>query len=925
MGQLVVASESLHSFCDDLPQFALTKTILPPVGKPTIERHRLLAELDAFATRRLILFKAPAGYGKTTLAATWGHRLKRGGSVVAWLSLDGDDNEPSTFAYHLAKAAERAAPDLGRESIELLRASSLIPPQTVISSLVNSASESDTEIFLILDDYHVVDDRRCHDLTALLLRYAPSNLHLVVLTRTEPRLPLSRLRLDDGLGEIDASDLHFDVEETGQLLGPELCSSLQPSGVATLYAATEGWPAALQLARISLRGTSDPLSRVRVLSGTTHNISEYLEDTLSSLPDDVVDFLLRISILDQMNGSLCKAVSGVYRSGVLLARLERQQFLLIPLDEAGNCYRFHHLMREFLADQLKQRMGAEVAGLHRRAYAWYADAQQWTQAVQHAIAAKDFDRALEFVSRCAMSLVVRGDLLTLLAWERQLPAALMSGQLEVKLALAWGMALVTRFKEADRLFLQVETAPDLIPESDLWWRCKAARAIYYALTDDSARGRDLASECLEGHRFDPFNFNALCNVARYDLMKAGEWAAFDDVPRPDPSHGEASYVLPENYRLCLCGMAAAQKLQVDEALELYARARVLADKHVGPMSVAATMATGLTARMIYERGDICGAEVSALDSLELIETTAFHEGFLQAFLVIARAASVRGDRQRAASLLNRAERLSWERGWGRVVAMLLVERTRLLLQDGNLQGALSLLQAFEHLKAHHAASRRCSWTEIDTADTIAKGLIASATGHVEDAVALLQVAYDDLASVQNRLDGLRVGLDLCVALAQAGARDRCFDLLKELLEQAAPQGLSSLFLEGGTAVAHLLLEAKEQGLTGGDGQVRAFVDDLLAYTEKTNARQPESKTAGKAATRLTDRERAIVGFIAAGNSNKEIARELGVAPETVKTHVKRIFNKLSAETRAQAVVRAQSLGMLGNAGRTVGAHHSSAS
>jgi len=667
------------------------------------------------------------------------------------------------------------------------------------------------------------------------------------------------------------------------------------------------------------------MSRLRALSGTTHSISEYLEDTLSSLPGEVVDFLLRISILDQLNGALCEAVSGVHQSGVLLARLERQQLLLIPLDETGNCYRFHHLMREFLADRLEQSMGAEVAALHRRAYTWYSDAEQWTQAVQHAIAAKDFDRALEFVSRCAMSLVIRGDLLTLLAWERKLPAALMSGQLEVKLALAWGMALVTRFKEADSLFLQVETAADLSPESDLWWRCKAARSIYYALTDDSARGRDLAAECLEGHRFDPFNFNALCNATRYDLMKAGEWAAFDAVPRPDPSHGEASYVLPENYRLCLCGMAAAQKLHLDEALELYARARLLAEKHVGPKSVAATMLTGLTARAVYERGDICGAEVSILDSLELIEATAFHEGFVQAFLVIARAANFRGDAQRAASLLNRAERLAWERGWGRIVAALLVERTRLHLQDGNLQNALSMLQAFDHLKAHHATSRRCSWTEIDTANTLAKGLIAGATGHSADAVALLQVAYGDLASVQNRLDGLRVGLDLCVAHAQAGARAHCFDLLKELLVQAAPQGLSSLFLERGAVVARLLLEFHELGLTGGDGQVRGFVDDLLARAGMTDARQPEVRKVGKAATRLTDRERAIVGFIAAGNSNKEIARELGVAPETVKTHVKRIFHKLSAETRAQAVVRAQSLGMLGNAGRAPDARQSSAS
>lgn len=917
MSQLIVPLGGRHSISGDLPQFALTKTVPPVVGKLAVERHRLFATLDTAATRSLILFKAPAGYGKTSLAAAWCNRLRVSGAVVAWLSLDADDNEAGTFAYHLAKAIERASSSLGRDAIELLQASSLIPPQNVISALVNAASESDSEIFLVLDDYHAVSDRRCHDLVTLLLRYAPSNFHLVILTRTEPRLPLSRLRMEEGIGEIDASMLHFDLNETSQFLGTDLCSTLQANGIARLHAATEGWPAALQLARISLRSTSDPVAHVRTLSGTSHNISEYLEDTLDSLPAEIVEFLLQISILDQLNGSLCEAVTGVHQSGVLLARLERQQLLLIPLDETGEWYRYHHLLREFLTSRLDERMGEQVAELHRRAYGWYAAAGLWTEAVQHAISARDYDRAFDFVSRCAMSLIVKGDLLTLLAWERELPADLMNGQLEVKLTLAWSMALVTRFKESDSLLLQVEKAAEANPGSDLWWRCRAARSIYYALFDDSARGRDLASECLEGHRFDPFNFNALCNVTRYDHIKAGDWNAFNAVPKPKLSDGEASYVLPENYRLCLCGMASAQQLRFDEALALYADARALAEKYVGPKSVAATMVTGLAARVNYERGDVRGAEVSILDSLDLIETTAFHEGFLQAFLVLVKAAIARNDSRRALSLLNRAERLGWERGWGRVVAALLVERARLLLNENNLQEALALLQAFEHLRANYTASRLCSWTEIETNNTITKGLIADATGHSEDAIAFLQEAYDTLSLVQNRLDALRVGLDLALAHFRAGSRSNCFNLLRDLLTQAAGANLATAFLERKREIAPLLSAANELRLFAGDSQLRSFVTDLLAHMHAGNTTKSGRTSTANSTQRLTDRERCIVEFIAVGNSNKEIARELGVAPETIKTHVKRIFHKLSAETRAQAVVRAQSLGMLGHTSRSL--------
>ena len=182
----------------------------------------------------------------------------------------------------------------------------------------------------------------------------------------------------------------------------------------------------------------------------------------------------------------------------------------------------------------------------------------------------------------------------------------MSSQLEVKLALAWGMSLVTRFKEADVLLAQVEAGTNELAGSDLWWRCRAARAVYCALRDDAAHGRDLALECLAGHRFDAFNFNALCNVARYAYLKAGDWDAFYAVSKPDASAGEASYVLPENYRLCLYGLAAVKQLRFEEALEFYAAARALAERHASAGSASASMVTGLIARLQYERGDVTG-------------------------------------------------------------------------------------------------------------------------------------------------------------------------------------------------------------------------------------------------------------------------------------------------------------------------------
>ena len=892
----------------ELPRIALTKTKPPAVRKFAVERPRLLRYLDAASGRRLILFKAPAGYGKTTLAVEWCQRLQEAGAIVVWLSLDGDDDEPGAFAYNLVSAVEVAAPNLSREAVELLQAASLIPAPNVVSSLLNAVSEIDGDLYLFLDDFHLIADVRCHDLIRLVLRYAPSNLHLVLASRIEPRFPLSQVRLDDQILEVDASLLRFNVQETTDFLGETLSGRLGQSGVEKLHSASEGWPAALQLARIALVNSPDGAAYMQGFSGTTRTISEYFEETLASQPAAVVDFLLKTSILDHMTGQLCSAVAGSSDGGSMLHLLEREQLLLVPLDGNGTWYRYHHLLREYLMDRLQAQMLDQVSELNRRAYRWFATQELWTTAVQHALVAGDFAEALEFVENCAMSLVVKGDLLTLLKWEQKLPAELMKGQLEVKLALAWGMALVTRFKEAEALLTQVENGTNENARSDLWWRCRVARSVLCALLDDSGRGKDIALDCLADHKFDPFHFNALCNIARYDHLKSGDWSAFYAVPKPDPLSGEASYVLPENYRLCLYGLAAAQQLKFPEAQQCYVAAKTLAEKYVGAKSVSASMVTGLIARLGYELGDVVGAEVTVLDALDLIETTAFHESFYHAYFVLIRAAAFRGDIARALNLLNRAERLCLEREWGAKASALLVEHTRVLLSEGDIESAHALLPTFDELKVVHRA-RPSSSTLIHTYRKIYKGLIAAATGHDEEARVDLKGAFDELLAVDDRLSALRIGIDLVILETQSGSATWAYDVLKQLMVWGAEANSPTFVLNHDPRIVPILTRAHKVGIFRGEAKADRFVSDLLARLREHRSATRKS-THSRSRDELTERERSIVEFIAAGRSNKEIARELSVAPETVKTHVKRIFQKLSAELRAQAVVRAQSLGML---------------
>jgi LuxR family maltose regulon positive regulatory protein len=582
----------------------------------------------------------------------------------------------------------------------------------------------------------------------------------------------------------------------------------------------------------------------------------------------------------------------------------------MTIDEVNGWYRYHHLMSDFLIDRLRVRMADQIPELHRRAYRWYASQELWNHAVQHAIAAQDFDQALGYVEQCAMSLVIKGDLLTLLAWERQLPAELMSGQIHVKLALSWGMALVTRFAEATALLAQVEEKVHDDRTSDLWWRCRVLRAALLGLTDDSAQGRDMAVECLQYGSLDAFNMNVLCNLRRYGHLKAGDWDAFYAEPKPDPQGDEATYVLTENYRLCLYGIAAAQKLQIDDALRFYSDARALGEKYVGAKSVSAAMATGLRALMQYERGDVSAAEILVLDELNIIEATVFHETFLSAYIVLVRAAMARGDAERALALLNRAELLASERGWDRLIAVFLLERIRFMLHDKKLQDARAAADRLQKIQDKHPAPVRSTWSEIHIASAIAEGLLALASGRADAAVRLLTWGYDELLATGNRREALRAGLELSNALLLAGNRIKGFDVLKQVLGWAMNARAVSFALERPRDFHQLMSAAQKEPSVAADHGLYTFLENLMERLRAHDSSDNGSTGVRAPKQALTDRERAIIEFIAGGQSNKQIARTLGVTPETIKSHLKRIFIKLSAESRAQAVVRAQSLGFL---------------
>src|SRR6201991_1545510 len=521
-------SSHLATGTDALPgagqlPFLATK-IVPARFGGLVARPRLLDILSDLPAKRLAVIKAPAGFGKTSLAAAQAENLEQSGNCVGWLTIDSDDDEATRFLFYVSQALHHACPDVGAGAIGLILENNLIDPTAILSSLINDLTEIEDDVYLFLEDYHWLRASRIHQTVAYFLKHAPSHCHVVLTTRTEPPLPLATLRAQNQLIEIDSVALQFDMQETQAFLDSTRPGLLELPDVQLLQRKTEGWPAALRIIS-SMRSQSGfgLKEYVNNLSGTQRPIAAYLAEMLDGFPAELVDFMLRTAILDPLSGPLCEAVTGSISSRAILASLAQHQMLLTPLDHDGVWLRYHTLLAEHLRQRLEADRGVELPELHGRAALWYASHELWTEAVQHAIAAGDSDRAIGWINNCAMALIKRGDLFTLLEWQRQFPDELMRGQCEVRLAIAWGLALALRFDEALKLATDKKNdiAATHLPESDLLCECQTIRSVALVLKDDSEQALPLAQACIN-RSSDPWTANVASNVVRFGHLKAGD-------------------------------------------------------------------------------------------------------------------------------------------------------------------------------------------------------------------------------------------------------------------------------------------------------------------------------------------------------------------------------------------------------------------
>lgn len=395
-----------------------TKLYIPPPRPKVVARSRLIERLNQGLHRKLTLVSAPAGFGKTTLVTEWIEEIER---PYAWLSLDERDGDPVRFLTYFLAALQTMMPTIGETVLAMLH-SPQPPIELILTNLLNEITNHRDNFLLVLDDYHTIDEQTIDNALNFFLEYLPPQMHLVITTREDPNLALARLRSRDQLSEVRVADLRFKSVEVTEFLKHVMGLKLSSEEIVALETRTEGWIAGLQLAALSMQGHNDITQFVRAFTGDNHYIVDYLVDEVLQRQSEAVrSFLLQTSILPRLNGSLCDAITGQEESAARLEALERGNFFVVPLDNKRHWYRYHHLFADVLYAHLVQEQVDQIALLHQRASEWYQHNGSATDAIRHALAAKDFERAANLVELTAPTMRQSRQESTLLGWLKALP------------------------------------------------------------------------------------------------------------------------------------------------------------------------------------------------------------------------------------------------------------------------------------------------------------------------------------------------------------------------------------------------------------------------------------------------------------------------------------------------------------------------
>lgn len=889
------ASERTHDDWGAMSESLLITKIAPPACHPCfIPRQRLATQLRHVIDAPVTLISAPAGFGKTTSMQEALQRFhKEREAAFAWLTLDAHDNDPVQFWRYMALALHTAFPDCGAAMIQALAGPQPAPVRPLLAVTLNEIAAQPQRLLLVLDDYHLIESPALHEDLTFVVDHAPSNLHVVIITRADPPLPLHHWRARGLLLEVRAADLRFDQREAAALLNDVMRLGLSEADIATLLDQTEGWPAGVYLAGLALREDAAMPSlarrdRIARLAQSNRFIIDYLtEEALAQQPAEIRTFLMRISILDRFCGSLCDAVAGTTGSAALLETLAQGRLFIIPLQwlspDGEPWFRFHQLFGDLLRGQARRTFPEDIDLLYRRAAAWHAAHGDVEQAVDYAFAGHDGAHAAQLIERSASTLVMEGRASLLEHWLNLLPDAWRQTLPRASVAFAWALILRGRYSEVAPYLDQAEAT---IPLDDLPLRGElhAARAVLAEMQGMAAEALTHARQALDLAPADHLIAQAVAHTAI-----AGALRASGDVDAAIAAY-EQAVPLCQAARLplpALLGRAHLGLLYLMQGRLSSAEAALQPALQSALFIPAASPVFIAYSAILIERNQLDEAQRHLQHALNLAQQSGHTAALAQCQIHLARLRRAQGDLAGAQVALDAAATFVAQGVPAWIEPLLIEERVHLYLN----QGAVT--------RARHALAGR--GTEVEAAAgavrealPLARARLLLHQGRTTDARALLDTVISSAEQSGRRgrmIEALTLRALACNALNDEAA---ALDDLQRALAIAEPEGYVRIFLNAGACLARLLHRI---------GNV--YANRLLeAFPPSVRERAADVQELPEP---LTDRERDVLRLMARGLTYQQIASELIVSVNTVRYHIKSLYSKLQVNSRTLALARAREL------------------
>ena len=853
----------------------LTKLSVPSARPSLVSRLRLSERLEEELGGKLTLISAPAGFGKTTLLSMWLAASSRSGRSAVWLTLDPGDNDPTRFWRYFIAAADRLYPGAGDTALMLLQSSQAPPIEAILTTLLNELTELPADAVFVLDDYHLIESRTIHEALAFLIEHLPPQVHLVISTRADPPLPLARLRARGEMAELHATDLRFTTEETATFLEKAVGSRLSAEEVAELQERTEGWVVGLQLAAVALRDRSDTSSFIAAFTGSNRYVVDYLvEEVLARQPEASRTFLLQTSILDRMCGPLCDAVTSRDDGQEALEYLEHMNLFVIPLDEERRWYRYHHLFTDVLRQRLRETDVDLLPELHRRASVWFERQGLAAEAVHHALEAHDFERAADLIEDIGLSVMLPGQVRTLLGWLAALPDVLVRSRPALCVVHAAALMFASQPEAAEARLEDAErdVQPDAPADRALiLGHVATIRGNLARISGDLARCVAFSRRALDLLPETHF----MCTVARLNATY-GYHVSGDVTPTTERLVAEVITPVrrtgnPLTILRSIINLARLQVLQgrLQQASATFEEAARSSSGPGGSERLVGNPAYHFgMGDLLREWNDLDAAERHLEQGMDLVSEipTVDADVVAHGFISLARLQRARGEYGPAITTLEIFSHLAHRQNFfPPLLANAAAAKARLSLGQGNLPAAIGWAEA-SGLRVDKPNNPREGEYLTLARVLIAQGRDDPEGPYFDDALRLIDLLLRAAES------GARMGsvIEILVlrALALQARRETggAFASLERALSLAEPEGYVRVFVDEGAPMATLLSAFLKARRRGGRGTKQLasldYVRRLLAVFEPPAPTQHAQATGQPLPELLTRREREVLALLA---------------------------------------------------------------